>query len=294
MSSHPEPAIDPVAREPSPWTSLEIAKLVFSLATPFALFALAYFVSANEKRQQTHATELATAAVRATQKAAEEAARRREDDVRKQTELFQEALQDEALTSEAALRAEGLAREKDMRDEAFRREEAVRRHQLELARVSRLAEKRIEFWEKLSPKLDQIDLAIEDVLMKRRKTEEVLMLFRDCENLFGLYKPYFSPKFVEDYLTYKQRILDFVEMVNKIDVPSGAMYGLIAGDGALAACQSYVTLRGSAAYEVAQATGLLDASASDAFYQWAYNDCEVRLKKLQREAVDAERSNSVH
>ncbi|HYU95192.1 MAG TPA: hypothetical protein VE989_03415 [Sphingomicrobium sp.] len=291
MTSDADAAIEP-SSNPAPrkslWTSLETAKFVASLATPFALLALSILV-ANQQRQQE---ELSRNAVEQTQRSAEAAAQKREAAIRQDGKQFQKMLQDAALDRDTALRREGFAREKAMRDEAFRREEAVRQHQLELARVSKLADKRIEFWEKMAPKLDQIDVAIDDVLMKRGKPDQVSKLFRECENLFGLYKPYFSPKFVGDYLTYKQRIQDFIKLVNEVEAPSGAMYGLRAGDGALAACQSYVTLRDSAAFEVARATGLVDVTSGERSYQWAYINCEERQKQLQDDAVKAESSRS--
>jgi len=290
MSTHPEPPIEPAAdhgaMKRSPWTSLEVAKFVASLATPFALFTLSYLLNeqqaqleSHQKRQeematarQKHEESVAAAAARANRLLAEKAALKRDDDIRQQNRLFQTELQRVALD-----------REKDLQDEAFRRDESVRRQQLELARFQKLAEKRIEFWEKLAPKLDQIDMVIDNVLLRKQSQEEVLGLFRDCENLFGLYKPYFSPKFVEDYLTYKKWTLDFIKLVN-----GPVVLGLAAPDGASAACQNYVNLRNSAAYEVAEATGLLDRASGERSYQSVFVDCEKRSEEVLARVIEME------
>lgn len=296
MSSHPEPPIEPAARERSPWTSLEIAKFIASLATPFALFTLSYLLNEQqtqadriaaenktheeqlEKVRQKHEDSAAAAATRAAQQLADKEAERRDKDTRFQNQVFQIQLQRVALD-----------REKDLQDEAFRRNESVRKQQLELARFQKLAEKRIEFWEKLAPKLDQIDMILDNVFLRKVDPQEVFKLFRECENLFGLYKPYFSPKFVDDYLAYKTWAVQFIDLFSK-----PVVVGLVAHDGVLSGCQNYFNLRNSAAYEVAEATGLLDRASGERSYQTVFVDCEKRAADVAEKAGKLDQPSQVH
>ncbi|HET6941189.1 MAG TPA: hypothetical protein VFH89_03395 [Sphingomicrobium sp.] len=258
----------------SPWNSLEFAKVVMTLATPLALFFLGMTVSNRQRSDDRKLAETAQSAL--AQEKRENAARQsqaeadridREDRIRAESAKLQHELQDAAL-----------AREKDLRDEAFRREEAVRVQQLELAKTSQLGEKRIEFWEKLAPKLAQIDRAIDDILALKGNMDEVSKLFRECDDLFGLYRPYFSPDFSKDYLSYKEKTRLFVDMLQT----SGSLQGMVAHDGALQACNSYIRLRDSAAYEVAKGAGMLKEVSGAPSYDWAYFDCDQRSTDVMR------------
>ena len=280
----------------SPWNSLEIAKLFMGLGTRLALFGLGFMVSNQAKKEaeakeQTAKRELREEKAGADVKRAKSEQEKRdlETRIRREASEFQRDLQDRALAREESLRREGFAREKALRDEAFGREQAVRRQALNLERTAKIVEKRIEFWDKLALKLAEVDRAIDDILLKRADMTKINVIFRESDDLFGLYRPYFPPKFVEDYREYKKSTLFFANLVG---APVNTLFGMAAGDGALAACNSYIRLRDSAAFEVASATGLAgDASDRHISDPSDYADCSKRSDEIRAVAMDMERAS---
>jgi hypothetical protein len=253
----------------SPWNSLEVAKIVMSAATPLAVLAIGFLVTQQAARQEKQEKDRQAEAADNRERIAEAGRVAREAQVRnemaaRETEarqaaaLLQRELRDLADERERQLRREGFAREKALRDEAFRREEAVRREGMALAQSSKLIERRIEFWDKLAPNLSHVDRAIDRILVGQGTGEDVEGIFREGDDLFGLYRPYFSPKFETQYEQYKHRVRAFVALASR----STTLKTLVVTDGLNSICRGYVGLRNVAAIEVAQTTGLVDVAAS--------------------------------
>lgn len=188
----------------SPWNSLELAKILMAAATPLALFLLGYIV-ARQNVEETTARDQAARAETAV----------RERQARTDTALRDRAARDEAYVRERALRAEGFEREKSLRDEAFRHEAATRQDALQRDRFERLAQKRMEFWEKLSPRLAAIDRHVADAMrpggqIDRGRIQEIR---RDCDDLFILYRPFITPGFRNAYSQYLSNLNDLAELL---------------------------------------------------------------------------------
>jgi hypothetical protein len=176
------------------------------------------------------------------------------------------------------LRREGFAREKSLRDEAFSREEAVRRDALQRGEAGKINDRRIEFWDKLAPKLGRLDKVIDQILSSGRGSEEVEVIFRESDDLFGLYRPYFSTQLEDQYEGYKRRLRAFVEMAVRA---KGNMLQHAEVDGLEIACNGYLGFRDAAAIEIAQSIGLArngtDLLKSQPDRQ---RECERRVQRL--------------
>jgi hypothetical protein len=287
MSSHAEasigPAADPRAKKPSLWTSLEIAKLAMSLATPLALFFLGVMVS---EQQDTANAKRADAAQLRLDKKDEQAAKQqalaessriaREDKYRTESAQLERDLQEVAAR-----------REKALRDEAFRREEAVRKQQLDLARISRLAQKQVEFWDKLAPMLSSINREYDRLLLRTGKQANVIEQFREIDELFALYDPYITPAFGDVYERYKGRVKGALGLFDDPGVDLNVTQALV---GLEDICLKYSLLRDAAASEIALASGLLPRGAhgvkfDQAHYDRARNRCDDRREEVYREGL---------
>ena len=260
MGAEAEQTSTDIAALRSPWNSLEIARIVMSAATPLALFALGFLVS----QQAKHETEVENRAklereADAAKNRAEyekqirnERAAREEEAQRAATDL-QLRLRDLADRREAERRREGFQHDKALRDEAFRYEEAVRREALQRGESEKINDRRIDFWDRLAPKLGRLDKIIDQVLGSGSGIDDVETIFRESDELFSLYRPYFSTTFEDEYENYKDKLRIFVDMAAKA---KGNMLGHAEIDGLLIACNRYLVFRDGAAIEIAQSIGL--------------------------------------
>ena len=159
--------------------------------------------------------------------------------------------------------------------EAATEQAAAEARSRDLARSSKIIDRRIEFWDKLAPKLSQLDRTIDRLLIGEGNVEEVETIFREIDDVFGLYRPYFSPGFAASYEQYRKTIRDFAELA----ASPTTVKGLVAMDGLMTNCRQYVALRDSAASEVAQATGLVQDRAGPGRTSGVEVECQRRVDR---------------
>lgn len=255
-----------------------------SAATPIALFAIGFIVTQQVDRQEKRDKSRQAAAAESRERIAEAGrltreaqirneAATRETEARQAAALLQRELRDLADERERQLRREGFDREKALRDEAYRREQDVRRQSLALAQSSALSERRIEFWDKLAPKFIQIDRVIDRILTGQTNAEELEPIFREIDDLFGLYRPYFTPSFESAYEDYETTIRAFVALPRE---PGDPLAEMAVTDGVQSICQRYFALRDGAASEVALGTGVAPNATQPRHARRMYAECQRR------------------
>ncbi len=190
------------------WNSLEITKLIMSSATPIAVFTMGFVLQqqaaeANRVRE-AHAQQEATERQHAAD--AQQLATRRQDEERAQLQRLADQRRDDALRAAAKDDAERLRREAIARDDALRRESyahdlAARAQTVELARYSRIIDKRADLWQRIAPLNEQI---FQELLARKMSVSpffphdqrlDVVPILQSSEAAFAAERPYFSKAF---------------------------------------------------------------------------------------------------
>lgn len=253
-------------------------------ATPLALFGLGVLVSQQAKHQTDaqNQTERQRKDREATLKLRLDEQIRNEAAVRlTQTEnaaaRLQRELRDVADRREQQLRREGFDREEALRNEAATREADVRRQTLALAQSSKLIDRRIEFWDKLAPRFVQIDRIVDRILVGESDADQLEAAFREVDDLFGLYRPYFSLRFESAYEDYETTIRFFLDHARE----PGGLQEMVVTDGVESICQRYFALRDGAATEIAAGTGIAQNAAAPTTTGRMWAECARRRENAR-------------
>lgn len=195
-----------VSGNKSPWNSLEVVKIIMSAATPIAIAALGIMVSAQNS-QESIARE----------------ANARKESIARDDQTRREAVQrDQEARREAILRGQVAAdqafqRETSLRDEGFRREDQIRRQALIREQFQRLADRRMEFWQKVSSKLAEVDRIVaivaagdQNAEQRRSLVTNLRRIMRECDDIFIIYSPYYSGGLGIQYRLYKAAVQDLM------------------------------------------------------------------------------------
>ncbi|TGX53961.1 hypothetical protein E5A73_07455 [Sphingomonas gei] len=142
----------PVPAKPV-WNSLEVAKILVSLVTPLAVLLVGYGLSSQASQVAAARERQERAREWRSQKQARDDAANREETLRLAGIQREDGLREAAEDRDDALRGDAVAREEAHIRDAEARDVAARRETLELARLSRILEKRIEIWDKVGPEI---------------------------------------------------------------------------------------------------------------------------------------------
>jgi hypothetical protein len=193
-SSEAASAAPPEPR-PSPWNSLEVARLVVTTLTPFAIFCAGAWISMEGRRHDEAIRQDSLA--RDDQIRQEVAAR--EDQLRQDELHRDDLLRREAAEREAARRSEADARDERALRESRRRELTTNAQALASQRYMIQVQKRIESWDRLYPCVEDAYSAARRSLAGSPPAAEAADPMARCNPIYAAGSAYFSSGFRQAY-----------------------------------------------------------------------------------------------
>lgn len=198
------------------WNSLEITKLVVSSLTPLMVLSFGVFATLGaEKRSDARLIAAETRAANRDDELERRAVERENAAKKRDQEFLRQAEDREALRAEKARQASaGLTRqmadlaatrERLLRDQDASRADQIRAQAAEQQRKQRIIEQRLQIWNQLGPKLNDIFAYIQRVgAYKDFTPAQIIQLKRDSDKIFNSYQPFFSEKFIRRYNDYME------------------------------------------------------------------------------------------
>ena len=195
---------DPAPAKESPWTSLEVAKILVSAATPLAVFALGWVVTQSDRAERSAREQQSELRAGLRDKAVREEARRDSAFVRAEARKDGEQARRETFQRQAELEEQAFARDVVLKRETDLREGLRRREAADEARRNRILDRRLEVWARAGPELARLEQLIDPLLQEfsirpRRNSSDIAQRAEThLENYIGLIEPFhsiFSPEF---------------------------------------------------------------------------------------------------